>query len=51
MFYYYFRNRGYGQYADAFNGVHDKKNYFSNNIIVQTINIQVISVYESIFCA
>ena len=31
------------------NGVNDKNNYFSKNIIVKTINIQVISVYESIF--
>ena len=33
------------------NGVNDKNNYFSKNMIVKTINIQVISVYESIFCA
>ena len=31
------------------NGVNDKNNYFSKNMIVKTINIQVISVYESIF--
>ena len=33
------------------NGVNDKNNDFSKNMIVITINIQVISVYESIFCA
>ena len=32
------------------NGVNDKNNYFSKNMIVKSINIQVISVYESIFC-
>ena len=31
------------------NWVNDKNNYFSKNMIVKTINIQVISVYESIF--
>ena len=31
------------------NGVNDKNNYFSKNMIVKTIYIQVISVYESIF--
>ena len=31
------------------NGVNDKNNYFSKNMIVKTINIQVISVYENIF--
>ena len=31
------------------NEVNDKNNYFSKNMIVKTINIQVISVYESIF--
>ena len=31
------------------NGVNDNNNYFSKNMIVKTINIQVISVYESIF--
>ena len=33
------------------NGINDKNNYFSKNMIVKTINIQVISFYESIFCA
>ena len=33
------------------NGVNDKNNYCSKNMIVKTINLQVISVYESIFCA
>ena len=33
------------------NGVNDKNNYFSKKMIVKTINIQVIGVYESIFCA
>ena len=33
------------------NGAYDKNNYFSKNMTVKTINIQVISVYESIFCA
>ena len=32
------------------NGVNDKNNYFSKNMIVKTINKQVISVYESIVC-
>ena len=33
------------------NWAHDKNNYFSKNMIVKTINLQVISVYESISIA